>query len=231
MVHAWRAVSTTPDPVTEPSEPPPLKLPFYRRPLVLIIAGAVVVVLIVGGLVAYVVANASNTAQLKNASASASTPRSTSTPKATHTATPTPTPTPTPPPVVAPPAAAPVAPPVAKPIAVPAPPVSTSPTITGFQVLRALPLCSATVSSQGELMQWSSTNAVRASLNAVANYPNTVAKAPASSTEVLDSVQGPLKLSSSCQFISITYTLTVENIVNGVQSYASATFTLATPTS
>jgi hypothetical protein len=217
---------------TQPESP----RPFYRRPLVLIIAGAVVVILIVGGLVAFVANNALAPRTLADSGTSspAAQPSAATTPAPKVTVTVAPTATATANPVAAPPVVKPpvgkapvVKPPVVKPPTKPVTkPTPIKPTITNFKVSAASALCGNGATSVSSTATWTSKNAMRGSLKAVASYPSTSSHAAQTSTIVLNSVQGPLTFSSSCQFAKIVFTLTLEYIVNSSPTYTSATSTL-----
>jgi hypothetical protein len=144
--------------------------PFYRRPLVLIVAGAIVVVLVIAGIATAALLNAKPV--LHVASAATSDPVApTRTPRATPTQTPTQTPTPTPSltqPQAAAPAPAPAAPvaPVAPPAAPVTPPVGTAPiygvVINSFSAVTAAgehcPLAATATDYFHVVVTWSTAN-------------------------------------------------------------------------
>ena len=222
-------MSTAPEVQSEASEPNPRNPPLYRRPLVLIVAGALVAVLIIGGFVTAALLSAKPTAHSAAAAATSQPKKPSATPSATLTPTPTPTPTPSAAQAQAG-AAAPAAP--AAPVAPvqPAPaPAAITPTISNFGAGKQQTCSAPGATHISVVVNWTSTNGVRASLKTVSSYPAVSSHQPDTTITALSSVQGPINFTVPCTYAKVDYTLTLEYEANGApQTYASATTELIT---
>ena len=216
-------MSLEPDSTTPTAAP---AVPLYRRPLVLIIAGAVVAALIIGVFVVLALTSAKPRAAVADSATKA--PVVTAPP--TTAATPTPTPSPTPSPTTVhqtAPAPTKPKPPASKP-APPAKKPPITPTISGFTVAKTQTCANPGVTHIPVVLQWSSTNGVRASLKSVSNYPALSAHASDKVTTAIN-VKGPLNFVVSCAYATVDYTLTIEYEASGAPAtYASASVELAT---
>ncbi|HEX4442961.1 MAG TPA: hypothetical protein VHZ81_05270 [Galbitalea sp.] len=204
-------------------------VPLYRRPLVLIISGAILAVIIIGVFVVITLTSARPHAALADSGAN---PPATAT--TTPIATPTPTPTPTTSPAPSPSAIHHAAPPPSKPkppASKPAPPAKTppiTPTISGFTAAKAQSCSNPGVTHISVVLNWTSTNGTRASLKSVSSYPAVSSKSSDTVTTAINA-KGPLSLVVSCSYAKVVYTLTLEYEATGApQTYKSASVELVT---